>query len=967
MTTERIDIRVREDGSRVVRRDLEALDPAARKAASGIDFLKRILAGLGGALAVREVLTLINTYQNLENRLRSTGLEGAALGAVYRELLAASNETRSSVEGSVELYARLATSSKELGVSQKQLISFTTSLNQAIILSGASATEAQAGLIQLSQGLASGVLRGDELRSVMEQLPAVADVIAKQMGVTRGELRKMGEEGKITAQTVLQAFQSARQELADRFAKTIPTLSQSFQILRNNVLTLIGEYDKATGASAALARAMTFLSNNLDTVVRAVAGVAAGFVLILGGAAAFNALRAAVVALNLAIAANPLGAFLIVVTSIVATLALFRNEINLGLGDITTLGDLLRAFGETAGRVFDAVLGYAEATFGPVIGYVREWFRETDISVIGILRVVASVADTFVGAWRGAVRATVAVFEGVPPALSDIFTQALNVVLGKISRFVNAAGELLSTVTEFAGLGRIASNIDFTLDNADAGAAARLGKDIAGAFAEGFNESNPAREFLDQMVSRAQEFSRARAEANRLAARFPAGASSVAGPAAKPPVDTKELEKAENALRSLLNTILPSSGAVLELAKAQRTLNEAQKAGLITAEQNQRYLALAQRYYQDVIDPLGKINRELDEQANLLRMTADEREIESQLVSISRDLQRQGIDLTQSETEELRAKLAAMRELNAVTQAQDAILARSLGARQEFARQVAALEGASRTPGFTSGDKAAATEDILRSAGIDPQGTQVALDAQVAAFEAMYAKLDVLRQRNLVSEETAAMLRQRIAIQQTEAQLANTQQFFGTLATLSKSGNKKIAAIGKAAAVAQATIDGILAVQKALASAPPPYNYALAAAVGVAAAANVSAIMKNGYMEGGYTGNVGRSTVAGVVHGQEYVVNADATARNRAVLEAMNRGQTVQPGGTGGSPVYMSVVVNNKADGAQATAQERQGPNGPEIEVLIENVAARSVRKGGTLAAALESQYGLNRGIGAPR
>ena len=142
MTTERIDIQVREDGSRVVKRRLEDLDPAARKAAGGVDFLKKALASIGGALAVRELLGMINTYQNLQNRLRSTGLEAASLTAVYKALLDVSNDTRSSVEGSVELYARLATSSKELGVSQQQLIDFTKSLNQAIILSGASATEA---------------------------------------------------------------------------------------------------------------------------------------------------------------------------------------------------------------------------------------------------------------------------------------------------------------------------------------------------------------------------------------------------------------------------------------------------------------------------------------------------------------------------------------------------------------------------------------------------------------------------------------------------------------------------------------------------------------------------------------------------------------------------------------------------------------------------------------------------------
>ena len=96
------------------------------------------------------------------------------------------NATRSDFEATSELYARLANSSKELGVGQEQLLKFTKILNQAIVLSGASAEEAAGGIRQLAQGMASGTLRGDELNSVMENFPKVADIIAQGLGVTRG-------------------------------------------------------------------------------------------------------------------------------------------------------------------------------------------------------------------------------------------------------------------------------------------------------------------------------------------------------------------------------------------------------------------------------------------------------------------------------------------------------------------------------------------------------------------------------------------------------------------------------------------------------------------------------------------------------------------------------------------------------------------------------------------------------------
>lgn len=964
MTTENIDIRVREDGSRVVKRNLEDLDPAARKAASGIDFLKKALASLGGVLAARELLTLMNTYENLQNRLRSTGLEAQNLTGVYKALLQISNETRSSVEGSIELYSRLAVSTKELGVSQQDLIQFTKSLNQAILLSGASAQEAQAGIIQLSQGIASGTLRGDELRSVLEQLPAVADVIAKSLGVTRGQLRQMGEDGKITAQTILTAFAQARGELDERFAKSVPTLSQSFQVLKNNVLDLVGAWDKASGLSTAISKGLMLLANNLDTITRAVLSLVAGLALVAGGAAAVGMLTRAVQGLTAAMVANPLGAFLVVLVSVITAITLFRDKINLGVDSVTTLGDLLRAFGELVVSAFGSLGAFLESTFGPLGTWIKGLFSDIDFSLAGLLRGTASVVDFFVRLWRGAVQATVAIFEGVPPALSDIFAQALNAVLEKISLFVNKAGELLNTVTEFAGLGKIASTIDFTIDNKDLGAAAQLGTNIASSFTEGFNAAGrPAQEFLDRMFNRAAEIGQM-----RRAAEGSAGGTvgTDRGKPAPVPVNVKELERAQNALRSLLNTIQPSSGAVLELARAEKTLNESVRMGLISREQANTYLKLAQEYYKDTINPLAAYNRELDNQAQLLGVVAREREVEAEIIKQTQEFQKIGLPLTQQETAELRAKLQAIRDLNEATQAQDAILAATIDKRRQFQVQLDAITKLSATGQLAGGDKAQAVTDMLGSIGIDPAGTQAAADAQVAAVQTMYDRIAALRAANLIGEQDAAMLIARVAAEQNAQRLAGAQDFFGNLATLSRSGNKKLANIGKAAAVAQATIDGILAVQKALASAPPPVNYAMAAAVGVAAAANVAAILKQGYMDGGYTGNAATNEVAGVVHGREFVVNADATARNRSALEAMNRGQQVGTGQGGGGSV-VSVTVNNNAAGTQATTTERDGPNGKEIEVLIEQVTARSVKRGGPLATAMESQYGLNRAAGVSR
>ena len=122
MTTERIDIIVREDGSRVVKRNISDIGNAADDAANSLDLMKSILTGLIAGGIITGLIRMADTYTNIQNKLRlvTTGTEN--LARVTKELKNIANDTRSDFEATAELYARLANSSKELGVGQKQLL-----------------------------------------------------------------------------------------------------------------------------------------------------------------------------------------------------------------------------------------------------------------------------------------------------------------------------------------------------------------------------------------------------------------------------------------------------------------------------------------------------------------------------------------------------------------------------------------------------------------------------------------------------------------------------------------------------------------------------------------------------------------------------------------------------------------------------------------------------------------------------
>ena len=235
-----------------------------------------VIAGAAGLLRAAD------SYVLFGNRIReaTSTLEGYEAGAVkvaaiQQRLVQTANDTRNSLRGTVELYARVAQSAGPLGRSIEDIIQFTRSVNQAAQLGGATAIEAKNALIQLSQGIASNTLRGDELRSVLEQLPVVADVIAKELGVTRGGLRAVAEEGKISGEVVIRAFEKAATSLDERFNRIIPTVGQALTVLGTQFIDIFG--GGSTGASGVAAQGIISVANNLDVVAAAALGVAGVF------------------------------------------------------------------------------------------------------------------------------------------------------------------------------------------------------------------------------------------------------------------------------------------------------------------------------------------------------------------------------------------------------------------------------------------------------------------------------------------------------------------------------------------------------------------------------------------------------------------------------------------------------------------------------------------------------------------
>ncbi len=145
-------------------------------------------------------------------------------------------------------------------------------------MGGGSATSNEAAITQLNQALGSGVLRGDEFNSIMEQSPRLAQALADGLDVTTGKLREMAGEGKLTTDVVTNALLSQSEAISAEFAKFPTTIGASIENLKTAWTIYIGEADAATGASAKVAEAIKFVAENLDTIVSTLMLVGQAFV-----------------------------------------------------------------------------------------------------------------------------------------------------------------------------------------------------------------------------------------------------------------------------------------------------------------------------------------------------------------------------------------------------------------------------------------------------------------------------------------------------------------------------------------------------------------------------------------------------------------------------------------------------------------------------------------------------------------
>jgi lambda family phage tail tape measure protein len=929
MATERIVIEVSERGTRTVSRNIEGIGGAAGRAEGSVLSLKNALAALGVGLGLRELQQTADLYQTLQNRIALVTKSSEELAEVNNRLFATARDTRSAFEGTVELYSRMARSAGQLGVSQEDVIALTKGVSQSMKISGATASEASGGLIQFGQALAQGQLRADELRSVMENFPRLSEALVKGLNLKGGigELRQLGEEGKLTAQVVIKALQSQLGVLDEEFKKLVPTIADSLTVLQNAFLKFVGTVNEGAGASQILSNAIFALADNFDTIAKALIGIASGPALIMGLATAFNVARAAVIGLTAAIAANPLGALLVVLTSVLSTLYLFKDEIILIQDGMVTLGDYMSAAFELGKRALDPVIQALEQFLIPLLGDANATLADLIPSFQQVLR----AGNTFIGFFVGARNAIVAAFGTIPDSFKNFFLKAFDQAVEAAKLGVNKLIDLINKLASFAGIDKI-DPIDLG-QRLFGGIAEAIPQTVKDAFLEGLST-----DFLggvaDQLTGRAQQIAKERSSTPKAGADL-----TTKGPAAAPTLSNED----RNKLEQLVKRIHSADNAARELREAEELLNRAVAAGAIPRAKANELLSIYGEQLRDALDPLAAVNRELDKETKLLQLDAREREVQSDFLKIQQDLLDKGVRLSQEEAEALQDKIRGLQKLNELIKTQDQLYQSIRGPQEEYLRK---LEAAARLL-----DQGRITTDEFNRA---------TRDARIEFLET---------QKDMASGGERALLKLKaqyedLATSMEDLVIGGFKKLEDAIVEFAKTGKFEIKdladfIIGELARIAARKIlleplaDGLGGIFKGIGS-------SLFSGGGSGAGSVVSTLVAH---EGGKIGVdafPGRQVSAELFRNAPRLHDGLAPDEFPAILQ---RGEQVTAKDDVGRGSNVSVVVINNAPNTQARAEERSdGQGGRSVEVTIEEVVARGVsRSGSPINRAIRNQFGAQQ------
>ncbi len=269
-------IRVKADINKAVK-DLKTLSgevgTTSKAAASGSKNIKGMGQSLtyltraaGAYVSIRMAWALIkqaDAFNVLQARIKNATRETGDYNKVAKELYDISQDNGVALKNTVDVFQRLSQSRRDLGATNDQLLELTDLVQKLGVVSGSTGSQLDAGLLQFGQGLSAGVFRAEEFNSIVENLPALADSLAKGLGKSKGQLRAMVLAGKLLSKDVMEALLGQGIDINEQFTEMPDSIERATTSLENSFARFLSQLDKASNTTGTLVIAFKLIEKSL--------------------------------------------------------------------------------------------------------------------------------------------------------------------------------------------------------------------------------------------------------------------------------------------------------------------------------------------------------------------------------------------------------------------------------------------------------------------------------------------------------------------------------------------------------------------------------------------------------------------------------------------------------------------------------------------------------------------------------
>jgi len=993
-----------------MQRSFDRTDASVTTLTGSFGKLSSVASGVMAALSANEVLRYADAWTTLNNKLVNSVGANEQLIDVTNRVFDISQQTRTSVEATATLYGRLERATRKYNLSAEQMTQLTSTINKGLIVSGATTEEASSATVQLSQALASGVLRGEEFNSITENGSRIAQALADSLGVDIGQLRGMAAAGQLTTKVVVDGLLKQGNQIGEEFAKTTQTIGQAFTVATNNITKFVGESSTVQSTVAGISSAVVTVSENLDTLSNVFVALAAVMgSRFLGGltaattAMAKNAIASAAQAKAYAqeaqaaevAAASTTRKAIADKEAAISAMNLAQAEYNVAKGSLaeaTALDNLIAK--KSAATAASADLVVAEKAQGAAMATSATAARGASVAMnalkgamailggpAGIIMIAAAALYSWYQSAQQAKEEAIALADNVD-SLTESYTKLNHAQLegtqAKLESSVlaqkDAVADLRDTVDDTA---RVMDIYKKVLDNTsqDSPTYTRAQQN----YEQAVRENKVAVADLDTAQ---EKLAKTGGLLEKVNERLAGGLDILSLKAQQLQSDLAAISQTPVESRSadgdkLLKQLQEESNLLQITDKRQRAVTDARQKALNAgvaagSEQLKQIEAQAAAVYD-----LQQAEKARSSSSKASGSAASKAAREQASITQKLEQLRQKSEVSADSTKELSKEqsiLAAQQSLgNAATEEQIKLAGEYAAKTWDAANALKARQEAEQGQKFAKQEIAQtqSTADPLTGEVANPTAAIDLQEQQKLATVAKYQALDV--QNTQLYEDTktaiqarASAEREKILLDESNKQAMQTSQLIGIAASsfdslasvIAASGGKTSAAykaifaISKGFSIAQASLNMMTAVSNALAL-PFPANIpamASAAAAGAQIASTISGISYSG----------GRRYGGTTSSGNMYRVNESGepemfqSSGGKQYMMPTTSGKVVPASdvGGGGSSAPVNVVINNMANG---TTVENQGynPDTKTITLAVKEVARQLRTRTGDVSRAL--------------